>query len=254
MKILIIEDEEPAVEILADNILELRPEAKIEGTAGSIKEAMKWFETNPVPDLIFCDIHLPDGNSFEIFKKIEVKAPVVFTTAYDQYAIEAFKINSIDYLLKPIMKEDVSRAITKYEGLQKDQLLQKWQNMQKMMETVPTPESNSRKRFLIKQGQNMKTIRADEVAGFLAEEGLVFLYNFGGQRFVINSSLDQVEQELDPGRFFRINRQFIVNIDAIEQVKPYFKTRLIVRTQPPLILEQTVSTNRVADFKRWLDS
>ena len=254
MKILIIEDEEPAVEILADTILELRPDAKIKGTPGSIKEAVKWFDTNPAPDLVFCDIHLPDGNSFEIFKKIEVKAPVVFTTAYDQYAIEAFRVNSIDYLLKPIMKEDVSRAINKYEELQQDQLMQKWQNMQKIIAKAPTPESSSRKRFLVKQGQNMRTIPADEVAGFLAEEGLVFLYNFSGQRFVINTSLDQVEEELDQTKFFRINRQFIINIDAIEQVKPFFKTRLIVRTQPPLLLEQTVSTNRVADFKKWLDS
>lgn len=254
MKVVIIEDEEPAVEVLLDSILSLRPEGKILGTPGSIKEAVRWFENNPAPDLIFCDIHLPDGNSFEIFKRVEVKTPVIFTTAYDQYAIEAFKVNSIDYLLKPIMKEDVSKAITKFENLQKDQLVQKWQNMQHMIGNHSVSGSHTRKRFVVKQGQNMKTISIDEVAGFLAEEGLVFLYNFNGQRFMINSTLDQVEGELDPSKFFRLNRQFIVNIDAIDQVKPYFKTRLIVRTRPPLILEQTVSTNRVSDFKKWLDS
>ena len=254
MRVVIIEDEEPAVEVLVDTILNLRPNTEIEATPGSIKEAVSWFQTNPAPDLIFSDIHLPDGNSFEIFKRVEVKTPVIFTTAYDQYAIEAFKVNSIDYLLKPIMKEDVEKAINKFEDLQKDQLLQKWQNMQNLISNLPATGSRIRKRFVVKQGQNMKTIPTDEVAGFLAEEGLVFLYNFAGQRFMLNTTLDKVEGELDPANFFRLNRQFIVNINAIDQVKPYFKTRLIVRTQPPLILEQTVSTNRVADFKKWLDS
>lgn len=254
MKIVIIEDEEPAVEVLIDAIRSLQPQATIEQTLGSIKEAVSWFENNPAPNLIFCDIHLADGNSFEIFRRVEVKTPVIFTTAYDQYAIEAFKVNSVDYLLKPIMKDDVSRAIQKYEDLQQDQLFRKLQHMQQMIDNMPPSGTGSRKRFVVKQGQNMKSIPVDEVAGFLAEEGLVFLYNFSGQRFVVNNTLDQLEGELDISRFFRLNRGFIVNIDAIDQVKPYFKSRLIVKTRPPVILEQTVSTNRVADFKNWLDS
>ena len=253
MKILIIEDEEPAAEILADIILGLRPKAEILGSPGSIKEAVAWLESNPTPDLVFSDIHLPDGNSFEIFKRVEVRTPVIFTTAYDQYAIEAFQVNSIDYLLKPIMKEDVEKAIRKFEELQKDQLLQKWQNVQNLIKDLPPKSSSIRKRFVVKQGQNLKTIPTDEVAGFLSEEGLVFLYNFQGQRFILNTTLDQLVGELEPTQFFRINRQFIINIDAIDQMKPYSKTRLLVRTRPPLLLEQTVSTNRVADFKAWLD-
>lgn len=254
MEIVIIEDEEPAIEVLVDTIKKLRPQTRIVTTLSSIKEAVSWFGKNPHPDLIFCDIHLPDGSSFEIFRRVEVKAPVIFTTAYDQYALEAFKVNSIDYLLKPVMKEEVARAITKYEELQKDQLLQKWQKMQHLVGNFPEQKTTIRKRFVVKQGQNMKTIPAEEAAGFLAEEGIVFLYIFPGQRYIMNSSLDQLEAELEDSRFFRLNRKFIINVDAIDQVKPYFKSRLVVRTRPPLMLEQIVSTNRVADFKKWLDS
>lgn len=251
MKIIIIEDEELAVEILADTILELRPNSEILKSLSSIKEAVKWFETNSPPDLIFCDIHLPDGKSFEIFKRVEIKCPVIFTTAYDQYAIEAFKVNSIDYLLKPIAKEEVEKALKKYEGLQKDQLLMKLENMQQLLGLYNS--KTFRQRFVVKQGQNMKSIPSAEAAGFLAEEGLVFLYNFAGQRFIVNSTLDQLEEELEESRFFRVNRKFIVNIDVIEQVKPYFNSRLIIKSKSPLKFEEIVSTNRVGNFKKWLD-
>lgn len=252
MKIVVIEDEELAVDILITTIMEIRPDAEILESLSSIKEAVKWFQNNTPPDLIFCDIHLPDGKSFEIFKRVEVKSPVIFTTAYDQYAIEAFQVNSIDYLLKPIKKEDVVKALEKFENLQKDQLLKKIENMQSLLGSVSTP-TTFRKRFVVKQGQNMKTIPSEEVAGFLAEEGLVFLYNFTGQRFIINYTLEQLEEELEKWKFFRVNRKFIVNIDAIEQIKPYFNSRLIIKSHPPLNFEHIVSTNRVADFKKWLD-
>ena len=250
MEIVIIEDEELAVDILADTIMTLKPEAKIVESLSSIKEAVIWFENNPPPDLIFCDIHLPDGKSFEIFKRVKVKIPVIFTTAYDQYALEAFKVNSIDYLLKPIKKKDVESALKKFEDLQKDQLLKKFENMQSLLGSISRPEI-FRKRFAVKQGQNMKTIPAEEVSGFLAEEGLVFLYNFSGQRFIINSTLEQLEEELEESKFFRVNRKFIINIDAIEQVKPYFNSRILIKSLPVLNFEYIVSTNRVQNFKKW---
>ena len=253
MRIVIIEDEELAVDILADTITILKPESKIIKSLSSVKEAVKWFENNPPPDLIFCDIHLPDGKSFEIFKRVEVMSPVIFTTAYDQYAIEAFKVNNIDYLLKPIKKEDVENSLKKFEDLQKDQLLKKFENMQSLLGSFYRPK-NFRKRFVVKQGQNMKTVPAEEVAGFLAEEGLVFLYNFNGQRFIINSTLEQLEEDVEESKFFRVNRKFIINVDAIEQVKPYFNTRLIIKSRSPLNFEEIVSTNRVADFKKYLES
>lgn len=252
MDIIIIEDEELAVEILADTIMVLRPGIRILKTLGSIKEAVKWFENNNPPDLIFCDIHLSDGKSFEIFKKINVKSPVIFTTAYDQYAIEAFKVNSIDYLLKPIKKYDVENSLKKFDDLQNDQLLLKIENMQNLLGSISKPK-NYKKRFVVKQGMNMRTIPSEEVAGFLAEEGLVFLYNFAGQRFIINSTLEQLEEEVEDSKFFRVNRKFIINVDAIEQVKPYFNTRLLIKANPPLKFEEIVSTKRVAEFRKWLD-
>ena len=174
MNVIIIEDEELAAEVLSDIIKRLRPETKILSILSSIKEAVRWFELNQDPDLVFCDIHLSDGNSFEIFRKVKVKCPVIFTTAYDKYAIEAFKVNSIDYLLKPIMEEDVAYALKKYEDLQKHHLAQGLGNLQGL---ISTPHTSIRTRFLIKQGQTIKTVPAEEVACFLAEEGVVFLFN-----------------------------------------------------------------------------
>lgn len=193
MKVVIIEDEELAAEVLADLIRKLRPEVMILSTLSSIKEAVKWFEINQDPDLVFCDIHLSDGNSFEIFRKVEVKCPVIFTTAYNQYAIEAFKVNSIDYLLKPIMEEDVAKALKKFEGLQKHHLTQGLQNLQGL---VSQPHASIRTRFLIKQGQTIMTVPTEEVACFLAEEGVVFLFTFPGKKYVINHTLDQLEEQL----------------------------------------------------------
>ena len=250
MKVVIIEDEELAAEVLADFIRELRPEVMILSTLSSIKEAVKWFEINQDPDLVFCDIHLSDGNSFEIFRQVEVKCPVIFTTAYNQYAIEAFKVNSIDYLLKPIMEEDVAKALKKYEALQNHHLTQGLQNLQGL---ISTPHPSIRTRFLIKQGQTIMTVPAEEAACFLAEEGVVFLFTFSGKRYVINHTLDQLEEQLDKLKFFRINRQFIVNIAAVKEVKPYFKGRLLLKLAPPIEADQTVSTYRASAFKQWLD-
>ena len=250
MNVIIIEDEELAAEVLSDIIKRLRPETKILSILSSIKEAVRWFELNQDPDLVFCDIHLSDGNSFEIFRRVDVKCPVVFTTAYDKYAIEAFKVNSIDYLLKPIMEEDVAKALKKHEDLQKHHLAQGFGNLQGL---VSTPQPNVRTRFLIKQGQTIKTVPTEEAAYFLAEEGVVFLFTFQGKRHIINHTLDQLEEQLDKLRFFRVNRQFIANIEAVQEVKPYFKGRLLLKVKPPLEMEQIVSTYRASAFKQWLD-
>ncbi|RDV14249.1 DNA-binding response regulator [Pontibacter diazotrophicus] len=220
---------------------------------GSIKEALKWLELNSEPDLIFCDIHLSDGNSFEIFRRVDVKCPVIFTTAYNQYAIEAFKVNSIDYLLKPIMEEDVAKALKKYEALQRHHLKQGFGNLQGLIQTSQAPQPAARTRFSVKQGQTIRTVPTEEVACFLAEEGVTFLMTFPGKRFIVNTTLDQLEEQLDKAKFFRVNRQFIVGIEAVQEVQRYFKGRLILKLKPPLEMEQTVSTNRTAAFKQWLD-
>ena len=251
MDLVIVEDEELAVDVLTKIIKDLMQDANIVKSLGSIKEAIKWFELNPSPDLIFCDIHLRDGNSFEIFSRVNIDCPIIFTTAYDKYAIEAFKVNSIDYLLKPVSEEEVAKALKKYKDLRKkrDTVIE---DLQRFITTSKTDSSGFRRRLMVKEGQTIKTITTEEVAGFLAEEGVVFLYTFSGRRYILSYSLDQLEEELESSEFFRINRRFIINIKAVHDVKPYFKDRLIVKPKPPLELEQTVSKNRVAKFKKWL--
>lgn len=253
MNVVIIEDEQLAAEALGAIIKKLRPKTKILATLGFIKEAVQWLMLHQTPDLIFCDIQLSDGNSFEIFRRVDVKCPIIFTTAYDQYAIEAFKVNSVDYLLKPIMEEDVAKALKKHEDLQKHHLAQDLVNLQDLLQASQATQPSARTRFLVKQGQAIKAVPIEEVACFLAEEGVVFLITFQGKKFIINNTLDQLEGQLDKLKFFRANRQFIVSIDAVQEVRPYFKGRLFLKTKPPIEMEQIVSTNRVAAFKQWLD-
>ncbi|MCX2741799.1 LytR/AlgR family response regulator transcription factor [Pontibacter anaerobius] len=251
MKIAIIEDEELAAEALAAIIRRLRPEAEIIQTLPSVEEAICWLTLHASPDVIFCDIHLSDGISFEIFRQVSVKCPVIFTTAYNQYAIEAFQVNSIDYLLKPLKPTDVAKALKKYEDMQQQFIVQQLNGLQQL---VHQPARHAtRARFLVKIGQSIKAIPVEEAAYFMAEEGVVFLVTFGGKRHIINYTLDQLEEQLDLSDFFRANRHLIVHINAVQEVKPYFKGRLALELHPALEGDQTVSSSRAADFKQWLD-
>ncbi|MEG9327885.1 two component transcriptional regulator, LytTR family [Salinimicrobium catena] len=250
MKTIIIEDEAFAADALENMLLKIRPQAEVLAKLESIEESVEWFHKNEFPDLVLCDIHLSDGSSFGIFKQIEVKSPVIFTTAYDQYAIEAFKVNSVDYLLKPIRKEELEQAIIKYEGLKQNSLSEEIQNIQNL---ICNSSSSKKSRFMVKSGQVIKTIPSEEVAYFLAEEGVVLLVTFEGNRYVINYTLDQLEQLLDEKMFFRANRQLIANIDSIKEVQPYFKGRLHVVLEPGNAGEQIISSNKAASFKNWLD-
>ncbi|MGY2134504.1 LytR/AlgR family response regulator transcription factor [Hymenobacter sp. HD11105] len=252
MNILLIEDEQLAAEVLADLILRLRPQAHIAATVGSVEEAVEWLRRHQSPELIFCDIHLADGNSFAIFRQVEVKCPVIFTTAYNQYAIEAFRVNSIDYLLKPIAAADVAQALKKHEALQQQHLAQGLGNLRQLVQSAASPSPAARTRFMVKHGQAMKAVAVEEVAYFYAEEGVVFLVTKAGPRFLINLTLDQLEQELDARQFFRANRQLIVHIAAVQEVRPYFKGRLSLVLKPAYGQEQIVSS-RAHAFKQWLD-
>lgn len=255
MRILIIEDEAFAANALESLILELRPETTVLDKIESIEEAVEWFDLNPSPDLIFCDIHLSDGNSFEIFKAREIKSPVIFTTAYDEYAIEAFKVNSVDYLLKPISKKELAEAIRKYEELKGTNMSREIQNLQSLLQSSlsATAPGGKKSRFMVKSGQTIKTISSEDIALFLAEEGVVLLTTFEGKRYVINYTLDQLEEMLSTERFFRANRQLIVNIDAVKEVNPYFKGRLHLVLTGGLAGEQIISSNKASAFKEWLD-
>ncbi|GAB2759992.1 LytR/AlgR family response regulator transcription factor [Salinimicrobium soli] len=252
MKTLIIEDEAFAADALEKTILELRPQANILAKLESIEEAVEWFLENEAPELIFCDIHLSDGSSFEIFKQVEVKSPVIFTTAYNEYAIEAFKVNSVDYLLKPIKKEELQQAIEKYEDLRQNNLSQELKNIQDLISNV-SPKGGKKTRFMVKSGQVINTIPSEEVAYFVAEEGVVLLVTFAGKRYVINYTLDQLEEQLEVKTFFRANRQIIVNINAVKEVNPYFKGRLHLSVEPGLQDDQIISSSKASSFKEWLD-
>ncbi|MCM8568923.1 LytTR family DNA-binding domain-containing protein [Gramella jeungdoensis] len=255
MRIVIIEDEIFAAEALQKIILELRPDTKIMARLASIEEAVAWFGSNEMPQLIFCDIHLSDGSSFEIFKEIEIKSPVIFTTAYNEYAIEAFKVNSVDYLLKPLKKEEILKAIEKYEELKQDKLSEELQNLQNLLQTQMGSNSgnNTKSRFMVKSGQSIKTISSKDVAYFQAEEGIVLLVNFKGNRFAVNYTLDQLENQLDHKTFFRANRQLIVNIRAVKEVHPYFKGRLQLKLDPASEKDHIISSSKASAFKEWLD-
>lgn len=254
MRTVIIEDEVFAADALEALIGQVIPTARVEGRLESIEESLEWFAENPAPDLLFCDIHLSDGSSFEIFRNIEVKCPVIFTTAYDQYAIEAFKVNSIDYLLKPIKKEHLKRAFDKYQNMQQGDVARELENIKSLLKQgTPAATREPKSRFMVKSGQSIKVIPQEEIAYFLAEEGVVLLVTFDKKRYVINYTLEQLDEQLDARSFFRANRGLIVNIKAVSRAEPYFKGRLLLQTEPPLPGDQVISSSKAAAFKDWLD-
>lgn len=257
MKITIIEDEKLTADALEGMIRELDPKAEILAKIGSVEEAIEWLEGNRESDLIFCDIHLSDGNSFEIFNAVSIRCPVIFTTAYNQYAIQAFKVNSIDYLLKPLDPGQVAQALRKYESLYgKNQELPDLEKIHRLLQqnhTSSKGEKDYKSRFMVKIGDAIRSVATEEIAYFQVEEGIVVLTSFEGRRYLINYSLDQLEDQLDPTMFFRANRQVIVNIDAIKEIKPYFKGRLLLHLHPAVDEKVVVSSGKAPAFKEWLE-
>jgi len=245
MKALIIEDEETAARRLAKLIQEIDPKIEIVEQLDSIEASLNWFARNPMPDLIFMDIHLADGSSFEIFNHQEISRPVIFTTAFDQYALQAFKVNAVDYLLKPIKKVELEAAIQKYVKLHKPSA-----NYPALAKTMQPDEFN--KRFLIRFGQNIKVVEFRDAAYFYTEDKITFLITKDGRRYPIEPSLEKVEEMADPRTFFRINRQFIVNIESIKEMYAYSKSRVKLTLHPPIDKETVVSTERSPAFKKWL--
>ncbi len=249
INVLIIEDEHAALQRLKKILLEVDVAINIVGTEDSIESSVEWFEANPQPDLIFMDIHLADGLSFNIFEKIKITAPIVFTTAYDQYAIQAFKVNSIDYLLKPIKELELKQSIKKFE----DQATHSSQSSIDYLKIAQLIKENQyQERIVVKYGQKIKTIEIKNAAYFYTAEKVVFLCNSEGNNFPIDYNLDQLEKMLDPKVFFRINRQFIINIKGIGEMFSYSKSRVKIILDPPCKYETIVSTERSSKFKSWL--
>jgi two-component system LytT family response regulator len=251
MKVLIIEDEEPAAKRLQKMLKEIEPGITILENIVSVSSAVKWFNENESPDLVFSDIQLSDGLSFEIFKIVSISCPIIFTTAYDQYAIDAFKVNSIDYLLKPIKKEELAIAVTKYKKISSSATSQTI-DISKLLQTLSPGGTEYKKRFVVRYGEHIKTINIEEVVYFYTEDKVNFLCTKDGRRFVIDFNLDTLESTLDPKTFFRINRQYIIGIHSIAEMFAYTKSRVLIKLNPPAKHETIVSTERSAEFKHWL--
>jgi DNA-binding LytR/AlgR family response regulator len=253
MTILIIEDEEPAFRRLQKMLKELEPDHTLLDQIVSVSSAVKWFKENDAPDLIISDIQLSDGISFEIFKQVEIKCPVIFTTAYDQYAIEAFKVNSIDYLLKPVKKEDLEKAVTKFKALTPAAAPPPAIDINKLLQSLqPAGTTEYKKRFVVRYGEHIKTIDIEEVVYFYTEDKATFLCTKDARRFVVDFNMDSLDSILDPKVFFRINRQYIISIHSIAEMFAYSKSRVLIKLNPPAKHETVVSTERSADFKHWL--
>ena len=252
LNVLIIEDEEPAAKRLQKMLKEIEPDANVLENIVSVSSALKWFEANPPPDLIFSDIQLSDGLSFEIYKKIEILCPIIFTTAYDQYAMEAFKVNSVDYLLKPIKKEELEKAVSKYKKISQPSPATPAIDINKLLQSFNPAASDYKKRFVVRYGEHIKTINIEEVVYFYTEDKVNFLCTKDGRRFVVDFNLDTLDSTLDPKTFFRINRQYIISIHSIAEMLAYTKSRVLIKLNPPAKHETIVSTERAADFKLWL--
>lgn len=253
MKILIIEDERPAAKRLTQLIVECQPSCEIVETIDSVEGAVKYLTNFQQPDLIFMDIQLADGLSFDIFSQTEVQAPVIFTTAYDQYTLKAFKVNSIDYLLKPIDPEELVAAFVKYEKLNQGQNNNVNQKM--IAQLVANLSTKSYKeRFLVKIGQQLNYIAIEDIAYFFSEDGFVHAQTFQNKRHILDYTLDQLEGLIDPKDFFRINRKMVIKLPSIKKIHTYFNSRLKLELLPASHLEVIVSRDRVSDFKQWLDN
>lgn len=249
MQVIIIEDEKPAARLLQRKLLKLGVEANV--MLHSVEEAIQWFQENSHPDLIFLDIQLSDGLSFEIFEKINISSAIIFTTAYDEYALRAFKLNSIDYLLKPIDEDELEVAVKKFsERHQTEKSLIDIEEIKRMF--VNPPEKSYKKRFAIKVGQHLKMVTIEDVECFYSENKGTYLHTGDNRDYLLDGNLEQLLIELDPAKFFRVSRKFIISINAIKDIVVYSNSRLKVLLPTYKEDEVIVSRERVNDFREWL--
>ncbi len=251
MKVLIVEDEMPAAKQLTKLVKAFRPQTQVVDILDSVEAAVDWFSNHPMPELIFMDIQLADGLSFDIFNSVKINSPVIFTTAFDQYTLKAFKVNSVDYLLKPIEPEELQSAILKFE---KHFIAPPSFNspmLQQLLQSFQQPVFKTR--FLIKLGQQLSFIETPEIRYFFSADSLVYLKTQHNKKHLIDQPLDQLQNELDPKLFFRINRKAILCINSIDKIHPYFNSRLKITVKPSADFDLIVSRDRVASFKNWLN-
>ena len=251
MNVIIIEDEKPSARRLQRMLKNLNVDAQT--MLHSVEESIQWFQDNTHPDLIFLDIQLSDGLSFEIFESIEIKSAIIFTTAYDEYALQAFKLNSIDYLLKPIDEDDLAIAVKKYQerAPQKQAVTLDFNDIKKLL--INPIDREYKKRFSVKVGQHLKLINIDDIECFYSENKGTYLYTTEGRNYLLDTTLEHLENELEPQTFFRINRKFFININAIKDMVSYTNSRLQIKLKSYKEQEVVVARERVKDFKSWLE-
>jgi len=252
MKVLIIEDEIMAAERLGEMVRKAIPGVEVYATLDSISSAVRWFSGNESPDLAFFDIQLADGLSFEIFEQTKVGCPVIFTTAYDEYALKAFKVNSIDYLLKPIDEEELASAIKKYRELHdsKKESVIPDSNIDNVLKLL-TKQYKSR--FVVRVGERIRSIPVDEIKCFYSMEKANYIQTTEDRHYNIDHSLEQIEALIDPGMFFRVSRKFIVSLNAIEEIISHSNSRLRIVLTQKTEEDIIVAREKVKDFKRWLE-
>lgn len=251
MNVIIIEDEKPSARRLQRMLKTLNIET--DTMLHSVEESLAWFQNNTHPDLIFLDIQLSDGLSFEIFEEIEIKSAVIFTTAYDEYALKAFKLNSIDYLLKPIDDDELTVAVNKYKDRTQPQqsVTLDFNDIKKLL--VNPLDREYKRRFSVKVGQHLKLINVDDIECIYSENKGTYLYTVEGRNYLLDVTLEQLEEELEPQMFFRINRKFFVNIKAIKDMVSYTNSRLQIKLNSFNEHAVIVARERVKDFKAWLE-
>ena len=251
MNILIIEDEKPAARLLQRKVEKLG--FVVNQMLHSVEESIAWFQVNKHPDLIFLDIQLSDGLSFKIFEKIDIKSSVIFTTAYDEYALRAFKLNSIDYLLKPIDENDLETAINKYQSQKFKPEIQQFDFEQIKKMLINPAEKTFKTRFTIKIGQSLKVVTTDEIECFFSENKGTYIHTLDNRNYLIDINLEQLEAELDPKNNFRISRKFIIPLKSIKEIQVYSNSRLKIILPTYKDDEIIVAREKVQEFKSWLE-
>lgn len=253
MKVLIVEDEAMAARRLTSVLEQLEPGIEILAKLDSVKRVVKWLNENDAPDLIFFDIQLADGISFEVFEETEVKSPVIFTTAFDEYAIQAFKVNSIDYLLKPIDPKELENALAKFKERAVPSTPQPAFDMNMIQKAMEMMTRQYKERFVVKIGEHIHTIPTADAAYFFSQEKATFLQTLEKNRFIIDYTLEQLEQMVDPDKFFRINRKYLVTLEAVKDIVTYSNSRLRLILRHSDEMDAIVSRDKVQAFKKWLD-
>lgn len=251
MKAVIIEDEKIAAELLKNLICQLDENIEVVTVLQTVEDSVEWLNSNQHPDILFVDIHLADGSSFSIFEKTEVKCPIVFTTAYDEYALKAFEVNSIDYLLKPINKDDLQRALNKYKNLKGEKHEIDYKTLISRFLTEAENVNNYKEHFLVPERDKLVPLAAKDIAYVYIDLKLIKAVTFSGKIYYLNQNLDEMMNQLNPKMFFRANRQYIVSHEAIKDVSIWFGNKISLNLTIPTEEKIIVSKARVSDFKNW---